>query len=83
MAHLLTVLVRAEWDAEADVWVATSDDVPGLAVEAEKFKDLIKILNDVVPELLVENGVLLPDGPTELPVHIAAHAISKVSVAAS
>jgi hypothetical protein len=27
--------VRAEWDAEAAVWVAASDDVPGLVTEAE------------------------------------------------
>jgi hypothetical protein len=26
--------IRAEWDEEAAVWVATSDDVPGLATEA-------------------------------------------------
>jgi len=25
------LFIRAEWDAEAAVWVATSDDVPGLA----------------------------------------------------
>jgi hypothetical protein len=29
------LLVTAEWDEEAKVWVATSDDVPGLATEAE------------------------------------------------
>ena len=28
------LFVRAEWDEEARVWVATSDDVPGLATEA-------------------------------------------------
>ncbi len=27
--------VEAFWDAEAAVWVATSEDVPGLATEAE------------------------------------------------
>jgi predicted RNase H-like HicB family nuclease len=26
--------VRAEWDTDAAVWVATSDDVPGLVTEA-------------------------------------------------
>ena len=25
------LFIRAEWDEEASVWVATSDDVPGLA----------------------------------------------------
>ena len=27
--------VSAFWDHEASVWVATSDDVPGLATEAD------------------------------------------------
>jgi hypothetical protein len=27
--------IFADWDAEAGVWTATSDDVPGLAIEAE------------------------------------------------
>ncbi|UVC17087.1 DUF1902 domain-containing protein [Mesorhizobium onobrychidis] len=26
-------LVTAQWDEEANVWVATSDDIPGLATE--------------------------------------------------
>jgi predicted RNase H-like HicB family nuclease len=30
--------IRAEWDEEARVWVATSDDVPGLATEGETGK---------------------------------------------
>lgn len=29
------LFVRAEWDDEAGVWGATSDDVPGLATEGE------------------------------------------------
>ena len=28
------ITVNAEWDPEAKVWVATSDDVPGLITEA-------------------------------------------------
>ena len=29
------LFVRAEWDNETRVWVASSDDVPGLATEEE------------------------------------------------
>jgi len=29
------LFVRVEWDDEACVWVATSDDVPGLATEED------------------------------------------------
>jgi predicted RNase H-like HicB family nuclease len=50
--------VRAEWDGEAKVWVATSDDVPGLATEAETMKELSKKLEVMIPELFTENGYL-------------------------
>ena len=50
--------VRAEWDDEAKVWVATSDDVPGLATEAGTMEELSKKLEVMIPELLTENGYL-------------------------
>jgi predicted RNase H-like HicB family nuclease len=34
--------VAAFWDREAKVWVATSDDVPGLATEAESVELYIR-----------------------------------------
>ena len=49
--------VRAEWDEEASVWVATSDDVPGLATEESTMEGLIEKLKVLVPELLEANGV--------------------------
>ncbi|HKN08413.1 MAG TPA: DUF1902 domain-containing protein [Pseudomonadota bacterium] len=50
--------VTAQWDDEARVWVASSDDVPGLATGAETLEGLIEKLKIVIPELLVENGLL-------------------------
>ena len=50
--------VRAEWDDEANVWVATSDDVPGLATEAETMKELSKNIEVMIPELFTGNGYL-------------------------
>lgn len=49
--------VRAEWDEEASVWVATSDDVPGLVTEESTMEGLIKKLKVIIPELLEANGV--------------------------
>lgn len=54
--------VRAEWDAEAGVWVATSDDVPGLVTEAETIEALDTKLKSMVPELLEANGCLPANG---------------------
>ncbi len=56
------LLIQAEWDPEASVWVATSDDVPGLAAEAETLEVLEAKLKVLVPELLEANG-RLPEGP--------------------
>ena len=49
--------VRAEWDEEASVWVATSDDVPGLATEEATMEGLIEKLKLIIPELLKANGL--------------------------
>ncbi len=54
----ISYAIRAEWDAEAGVWVATSDDVPGLATGADTLDALIEKLKIVIPELLEANGVL-------------------------
>ena len=54
--------VRAEWDADAAVWVATSDDVPGLVTEAETIEALDAKLKNMVPELLAANGCMPADG---------------------
>jgi hypothetical protein len=48
------LVVKALWDTEAAVWVATSDDVPGLVTESETFETLLKklrTLGAVTPEV--------------------------------
>jgi predicted RNase H-like HicB family nuclease len=55
--------VRAEWDSDAQVWVASSDDVSGLVTEADTIEALDAKLQTMVPELLEANGCL-PSGET-------------------
>lgn len=76
----IAVTVKAEWDGEAGVWVATSDDVPGLVAEHRDFGQLERMVLELVPVLLAENG-MLPEGhgAFDLPVHIAAQALSRGS----
>ncbi len=50
--------VLARWDTEAGVWVAESDDIPGLVAEADSPNSLSQKLRTLVPELLELNGVL-------------------------
>ena len=59
---LSTSPVRAEWDEEAAVRVASSDDVPDLVTEAETLEALNMKLRSLVPELLDANGCLPADG---------------------
>jgi len=51
-----TYVVRASWDSQAGVWVAESDDVPGLVSEAATPQALTAKLRVLVPELLELNG---------------------------
>ena len=67
------LFIRAEWDAEASVWVATSDDVPGLVAEADTLEALSAKLETLVPELLDANGY--PNGP-DVPFELLARKFS-------
>jgi hypothetical protein len=50
------IMVKARWDDEAKVWLATSDDVPGLVVEADTWAGMINEAQLVLPELLDVSG---------------------------
>lgn len=63
------LFIGAEWDEEVGVWVATSDDVPGLATEADTLEALSTKLESMVPELLDANGCL---GTQEIPFELLA-----------
>ena len=43
------------WDEEAQVWIATSQDVPGLVTESDSYDSLIENLKSLIPELLELN----------------------------
>lgn len=49
-------VVNLEWDNDAAVWVATSEDVPGLVLESGSLDALAERLRSAVPELLTLNG---------------------------
>ena len=45
-------MINARWDAEAGVWIATSNDVAGLVVEAGTWPAMIEEVRLILPELL-------------------------------
>ena len=49
--------VTAKW--YEDMWVATSEDIPGLVTEASTLEELSENLEIVVPELLKANSRLV------------------------
>jgi predicted RNase H-like HicB family nuclease len=59
--------ILAVWDDEARVWVASSDDVPGLITEAETTEILLEKLGVLVPELLELSGS--PPAPVRILLH--------------
>lgn len=50
-------VIRLTWDNEASVWVATSDDIPGLVLESGSFDALLERVRFAAPELISLNGV--------------------------
>jgi len=50
-------VITAFWDPEAEVWVAESEDITGLATEAGTLESLHRKLGDLVPELLQLNRI--------------------------
>lgn len=73
-------VVRADWDHEAGVWVAYSEDIPGLATGGDTFEALFDKLRIVVPELLEENGLLPPSsgGTVDVPFSLIAQRVEHV-----
>lgn len=75
-------LIRALWDDEAKYWVATSDDVPGLATGAETVEALMDKLRVMVPELLEANGMLDPSSGGDVPIELIAQYHERVPLSA-
>ena len=55
--------INFQWDAEAAVWIATSEDVPGLVLESGSFDLLVERVRYAVPELLKLNGIECQNAP--------------------
>ena len=49
-------VVKFTWDNEAGVWIATSDDIPGLVLESGSFDALLERTRFAVPELMELNS---------------------------
>ncbi len=71
-----SIIVRANWDEEAEVWIASSKDIDGLAGEAATLESLERKVVAAIGDLLELNGQAF-DLP-EIPVHIMSEHLAKV-----
>ena len=72
--------IEASWDPEAEVWVATSEDVPGLVTEAASVEALTSKLRILIPELLEANSVFRSDTST-LSFELTSHRQESIQLA--
>ncbi|MEZ3443618.1 MAG: DUF1902 domain-containing protein [Lachnospiraceae bacterium] len=49
-------IINFTWDPEADVWIATSENIPGLVLESGSFDALLERTRFAVPELIELNN---------------------------
>lgn len=73
--------VSAFWDADAAVWVATSEDVPGLVTEADTIEALSQKLRDIIPDLLLSNHVISADYVGAIVIQLNSHRQERIEVA--
>ncbi len=72
----MSLTIRATWDDEARVWVAESDDVPGLVLESGSLDALIERLRYAVPEMLALNGT----DPDAVEMNIVSQRLEQVAM---
>jgi hypothetical protein len=74
---ILSIVVHATWDDEASVWVATSNDIDGLVVEATSIEALEPKVKAALADLIELNGIHSP--LKEIPFYIISEQLSRVS----
>ncbi|MFB2921873.1 DUF1902 domain-containing protein [Aerosakkonema funiforme] len=73
--------IDAFWDREAQVWVAESEDVPGLVTEASTIELLTDKLKQMIPELLFVNHLVSADYTGSISFELTSHRQELIQVA--
>jgi hypothetical protein len=71
-----SIIVKVDWDDEAKVWVAISDDI-GIATEADTQEEVEAKVLDMIRELLELQAESYSDLP-EIPVHFMQQKMDRV-----
>lgn len=70
-------IIKINWDSEAGVWIATSDDIRGLVLESGSIDALMERVRYAVPDLLQENNQI-PHNQTTLHFCKARHTANAI-----
>jgi len=73
--------IESFWDSEARVWVAESDDVPGLVTEADTIEALTAKLRAMIPELLLLNNIVTAEYVGNITFELVSHRQELIQVA--
>jgi Domain of unknown function (DUF1902) len=65
--------IEAFWDSDAEVWVATSGDIWGLATEADTLESLTQKLRTMIPELIELNHCISPESVGSITFELISH----------
>ena len=75
------ITVRADWDEEAGVWVASSEDVDGIALEAATVEQLREKVMGAIADLIELDQIRLVG--KDIPVHFKAESLTRLIVPAA
>ena len=76
MKSIFTITINILFDPEASVYVATSEDMPGLVVEAETYELVQSEVEALIPQLFKDNAHLmdLPEpAPKSIDIDLLIH----------
>jgi predicted RNase H-like HicB family nuclease len=80
--HQPVFKIESYWDEESEVWVASSDEIPGLSTEADTIEALMQKLRNIVPELLLLNQIIQSDEVNAISIEIVSHRQESIPVTA-
>jgi len=72
---MIEVTVVFSWDDEASVWIAESNDLPGLILESGSFDAFLERVKIAIPDLLASNGT----EHTQTKIHFKAERLAVVA----
>jgi hypothetical protein len=80
--HQPVFKIESYWDEESEVWVASSDEIPGLCTEADTIEALTQKLRSIVPELLLLNHSIQSNEVKTISIEIVSHRQESIPVIA-